>query len=225
VLIGDRFKLRWFTPTNEVPLCGHATVASAAVLFSAVGNKSERITFESESGDLITRYQNGGIVMDFPVNTPILKILTSVDNIQNVSYSPTTKKLLVRLKDTLSRNFLESLKPDIPSMTRVESSGKVKGVIVTLKGTTENGCTDDNGRVYDFISRYFAPWNGIPEDPVTGSAHTVLAPYWNEVLNKKSFYARQCSKRGGDINIELKDNNRVDLSGDAVIVMNGNLTV
>lgn len=104
-----------------------------------------------------------------------------------------------------------------------KSSRDVRGVIVTLQGTVSNGCLDANGTAYDFYSRYFAPWVGIPEDPVTGSAHTVLASFWSSRLNKKDLFARQCSSRGGELRIHVRQDNRVDIAGKTVIVLQGSL--
>lgn len=233
---GDRFRIRWFTPTNEVPLCGHATVASASVLFYQINNSSSSITFDSASGPLITqRAPPRGITMNFPLNPPVpqdqedlaelLKLVLPEEKIHSVHYSESTKKLLVRMDDAYTRSDLESLKPDTTAMMKAEATGKIKGVIVTLKGTSINGCVDKSGETYDFISRYFAPWNGISEDPVTGSAHTVSGAYWSEILLKKSLYARQCSKRGGDVRIQIQDNGRIDLTGQSTIVLRGTLII
>lgn len=234
--LGDRFRIRWFTPTNEVNLCGHATVASASVLFYQLNNQSDRITFDSASGPLITeRAQPNGITMNFPLNPPerqdkeemskLLQIVLPKNKIHSLHYSQSTKKLLVRMTDHCTRLDLESLRPDTTAMMNAESTGKIKGVIITLKGTIDNGCVDKTGEEYDFISRYFAPWNGIPEDPVTGSAHTVSGAYWSDVLKKKSLYARQCSKRGGDIRIQIKDDGRVNLTGQSAIVLKGTFMI
>lgn len=233
---GNRFQIRWFTPTNEVPLCGHATVASAAVLFYQLHNTSSTITFDSASGPLITQQApSQGITMNFPLNPPgeqdkdeiaeLLKLVLPETKIHSVHYSKTTKKLLLRMSDECKRCDLESIKPDTTAMKNSETTGKIMGVIVTLKGTTDNGCVNKEGEMYDFITRYFAPWNGIPEDPVTGSAHTVSGAYWSNVLQKKSLYARQCSKRGGDVRIQVKDDGRVDLTGQSTCVLKGSFII
>ncbi|XP_060071714.1 phenazine biosynthesis-like domain-containing protein 1 [Ylistrum balloti] len=227
----DRFNLRWFTPTNEVPLCGHATMASAAVIFFVCDNPSPCVTFQTLSGDLIVQRQGQGITMNFPLNTPqpenfenvenLLNLVTKKEMIDSIHYSSNTKKLLVRLTDTCSRADLENLQPEITNFQKVESSGRIMGVIVTVRG--EKG--DGKQKTYDFLSRYFAPWNGIPEDPVTGSAHTVLAGYWSQVLEKTTMQARQCSARGGDVTVHIRDDGRVDLTGEATVVLRGSLTI
>ncbi|XP_061084879.1 phenazine biosynthesis-like domain-containing protein [Conger conger] len=186
---GSRFALRWFTPTNEVPLCGHATLASAAVLFYQKKNLNAALVFETLSGELCVRLHGDSIVMDFPLHKPVAQDPSEVKNIvtatvgglsvQDLCYSAETKKLLVRLSDSCDRSALTSLRPNATDLLRSDSTGRIKGVIVTVKGTP----TVQPG--YDFLSRYFAPWNGIPEDPVTGSAHSVLAGYWSEKLGKE----------------------------------------
>ncbi|KAL5018821.1 hypothetical protein ScPMuIL_004543 [Solemya velum] len=227
------FHLRWFTPTVEVALCGHATLATAAILFNEIGNASEKITFSTLSGPLTVQRSGKYITMDFPLNTPVAMVIivycieltmVSLDLVKDLQFSDSTSKLLLRLSDSMTRDQFEKLSPEISQMIPSEPSGKVKGVIITLKGSANNGCVDRNGQQYDFVSRYFAPWNGIPEDPVTGSAHTVLAGYWSGVLGKEVLYARQCSARGGDVRLRVKAD-RVELSGEATIVLTGLLNV
>lgn len=226
---GSRFRLRWFTPTNEVNLCGHATLASAAVLFQYHKNVNPQLVFETKSGDLAVAQQGEGYVMDFPLNPPIqqdpskfkdlIKAAVGNNPVQDVYLSSETKKLLIRLADSCNRSVLTSLKVDTVSLQNSEKSGKVKGVILTMKGSPD--CQPG----YDFYSRYFAPWNGIPEDPVTGSAHTVLGSYWSEKLGKKKMLAYQCSSRGGELKLEVRDDGRINISGQAVTVMEGTITL
>ncbi|XP_072533139.1 phenazine biosynthesis-like domain-containing protein 1 [Salminus brasiliensis] len=224
---GARFGLRWFTPTNEIALCGHATLASAAVLFYRKENTNLVVAFETLSGELQVRQHGESLVMNFPLNKPevqdfnkfntVLRATVGDLPIQEVCYCKTTKKLLVRLADTCDRSALTSLSPVAETLLKSETSGKVKGVIVTIKGAPalQPG--------YDFFSRNFAPWNGIPEDPVTGSAHTILAAYWSEKLGKKKMLAYQCSRRGGELELQLRDDGRVDIAGRAVVILQGTL--
>ncbi|XP_042122617.1 phenazine biosynthesis-like domain-containing protein 1 isoform X3 [Peromyscus maniculatus bairdii] len=226
-----RFGLRWFTPVSEVPLCGHATLASAAVLFHKIKNTNNTLTFVTMSGELKARRAEDGIVLDFPLYPTSPQDLHEVEDlikaaigddtlVQDIQYSPDTRKLLVRLSDSYNRSFLETLKVNTEPLPRIEQTGKVKGLILTLKG-------EPGGRTpqYDFYSRYFAPWVGLPEDPVTGSAHTVLSSYWSQQLRKKEMRAFQCSRRGGELDISLRPDGRVDLKGGAAIVLEGTLTV
>lgn len=196
---GSCFGLRWFTPACEVALCGHATLASAAVLFDSIGNANAEVTFETLSGKLMARRQGSSICLNFPLNscvplpkdealTRLIKAVVGDLRVKDIEYSKTTKKLLLCLEPSLTREDLENLSPDFQAMLSALSSGLVRGVIVTLQGTKANGCVDGSGEVYDFVSRYFAPWVGISEDPVTGSAHTVLASYWSQRLKKDDFY-------------------------------------
>ncbi|KAM8894295.1 phenazine biosynthesis-like domain-containing protein 1 isoform 2-T2 [Spinachia spinachia] len=241
---GSRFQLRWFTPTTEINLCGHATLASAAVLFMHKKNENPKLVFETRSGDLAVTQQGEGYVMDFPLNPPtqqdpndfrdLIKAAVGNHPIQDVYLSPQTKKLLVRLSDSCDRSVLTGLKVDPVALQRSETSGRVKGLIVTMKGSPEI----QPG--YDFYSRYFAPWNGIPEDPVTGrrydsstghtfsllcSAHTVLGSYWSQKLGKNKMFAHQCSSRGGELRLEVCAEGRINISGEAVTVLQGTITL
>ncbi|KAF7247416.1 Phenazine biosynthesis-like domain-containing protein [Varanus komodoensis] len=183
------FGLRWFTPTNEVPLCGHATLASAAVLFQNKKNANFTLTFLTLSGELNARQASDHIILDFPLYSTYPQELQEVEelvqaavgdlNVQDVRYSPETRKLLVCLSDVYERSDLEKIKVNAQELLSAEKTGKVKGLIVTLKGDFHR-----KHEGHDFYSRYFAPWNGISEDPVTGSAHTVLSSYWSQKLGK-----------------------------------------
>ncbi|XP_034385410.1 phenazine biosynthesis-like domain-containing protein 1 isoform X3 [Cyclopterus lumpus] len=183
---GSRFRLRWFTPTTEVNLCGHATLASAAVLFKHKKNVNPKLVFETRSGDLAVTEQGEGMPMS---------------------------------SETSSRSVLTSLKVDPVALQSSEKSARVKGLILTMKGSP------DNQPGYDFYSRYFAPWNGIPEDPVTGSAHTVLGSYWSKQLGKNKMLAYQCSSRGGELELEVRDDGRINISGQSVTVLQGTITL
>ncbi|CAG05679.1 unnamed protein product, partial [Tetraodon nigroviridis] len=225
---GSRFRLRWFTPTTEVDLCGHATLASAAVLFQHEKNVNHTLVFETKSGDLGVSKQGGGYLMDFPLNSPdeqdpsgftdIIKTAVGNNPVQDVCLSSNTGKLLIRLADSCDRSVLTGLKVDTVALQRSETSGRVKGLIVTAKGSP------DSKPGYDFYSRYFAPWNGISEDPVTGSAHTVLGGYWSQQLGKTKMLAYQSSSRGGELHLEVKGE-RIHIGGEAVTVLQGTITL
>ncbi|KAJ8022619.1 Phenazine biosynthesis-like domain-containing protein [Holothuria leucospilota] len=233
---GSIFGLRWFTPKNEVNLCGHATLASAAVLFTCKGNPSTSLTFLTKSGELVAKRKGDLVCIDLPLNPPSDKIPYGVDKLieiclgscqpVDIQYTPgANKELLLRLPDSCSRQEFEQMSPNPSAMMNAYKTGEVMGVILTLKGSKENGAVDEDGRVFDFISRYFTPWNGIDEDPVTGAAHTVLSAYWSKVLGKTEMYARQCSKRGGNIEIKVRDDGRVELAGKARTVIEGKIFV
>ncbi|XP_076012129.1 phenazine biosynthesis-like domain-containing protein 1 [Genypterus blacodes] len=224
---GSRFRLRWFTPTNEVNLCGHATLASAAVLFQHKRNVNPTLVFETKSGELSVIQCGERFIMDFPLNPPtkqdsnefrdIIKAAVGNLPVQDVHLSSTTKKLMVRLADSCDRSVLTHLKVDSEAIMRCEKSGKVKGLILTMKGSP------DSQPRYDFYSRFFSPWNGISEDPVTGSAHTVLGGYWATALGKKKMLAYQCSSRGGELELEVRDDGRINIAGQAVTVLQGTI--
>ncbi|KAM6943302.1 phenazine biosynthesis-like domain-containing protein [Xenentodon cancila] len=222
---GSRFRLRWFTPKVEVNLCGHATLASAAVLFKHKKNVNPMLVFETRSGDLAVTQKKDGYIMDFPLNPAtqqdpnefkdLIKAAVEHQPVQDVFLSPATKKLLIRLPDSCDRSVLTGLKVDPIALLNSETSGRVKGLIVTMKGSL------DSQPGYDFYSRYFGPWVGIPEDPVTGSAHTVLGSYWSKELGKKKMLAYQCSSRGGELELEVRDDGRINIAGQAITVLQG----
>jgi PhzF family phenazine biosynthesis protein len=211
------FSLRWFTPETEVPLCGHATLASAAVLFYDVPLSTDEIVFDTRSGKLAAKKENGKIILDFPSNEPVptnpdqeLLKAVGVTEFENTLLSKQTKDLLIHMPDEKS---LLNLKPNFEQMKSISTTEGIWGVIVTSRGHPP----------YDFTSRFFAPWLGINEDPVTGAAHTVLAPYWSKIFKKKEMRAYQASPRGGEMKLRIRSNNRVDLIGNAVIISKGEL--
>jgi len=217
------FNLRWFTPSTEVALCGHATLAAATVIFRIAGNSSKVISFSTASGILTAEREHQKIVLELPVNPPtevprqqflqLVELAACGLPVKQVLLSTKTKKLLVRLEDQVTRHQLETIAPQIDQFTAVKQTD-VKGVIVTMKGEGD----------YDFLSRYFAPWVAIPEDPVTGSAHTVLTPYWANTLQRKQLRARQCSPRGGDLDIILGED-KVRVAGESVIILSGTINI
>jgi PhzF family phenazine biosynthesis protein len=217
IFVSNKFSLRWFTPKVEVPLCGHATLATSAVLFNEIGNSSDEISFKTQSGTLIAKKEEDGILLNFPSNDPkpisppqdLLEAM-GISESEGVVLAKNAKKLLVHLKNEES---VTDLQPDFEKMMQVTTEEDIIGVIATSSGSPP----------YDFVSRFFAPWVGINEDPVTGAAHTVLAPYWSNLLNKKKMQAFQASERGGKLMVRLAPDNRVDLIGNAVVVSKGEL--
>lgn len=210
------YKLRWFTPKREVPLCGHATLATAHILFNELGVKARTISFQTLSGVLLAEKVSEGICLDFPRNDPLeiepprtlLKAL-GLSRCKEILYSETNQKLLVCLDN--QEQVLE-LQPDFNALLSMENKLGWRGVIITSAGSGP----------YDFISRYFAPWMGVNEDPVTGSAHTVLAPYWMRQLGKRRMRAYQASERGGELLLEVVGD-RIHITGEAVTVVRGEL--
>ena len=211
------FSLRWFTPETEVNLCGHATLATAAVLFHDIKVKAREVSFETRSETLTARLEDNGILLDFPTDetTPVYPNQSILDalgirDFTSAHYSRKTSYLLILLPNEQN---LRDLKPDFEQLKSAETKDKIAGVIVTSTGHAP----------YDFVSRFFAPWLGINEDPVTGSAHTTLCAYWSKILGKKEMQAYQASQRGGQLTVKILSLGRVGLIGNAVIVAKGEL--
>lgn len=207
----DGYDLRWFTPNVEVELCGHATLASAHALWSEGLLPAEQsIQFHTQSGVLTCTQDAGLISMDFPA-TPAHAITTPFGLLESLEIVPifigqTQFDYLLVVED---EETVRNLSPDFAQLQKVSQ----RGVMVTSQATT---------RPYDFISRFFAPAAGINEDPVTGSAHCCLGPYWAEVLGKSSLTAYQASPRGGVVHMQIEED-RVHLKGQAVTVFRGEL--
>jgi PhzF family phenazine biosynthesis protein len=197
------FALRWFTPVSEVDLCGHATLASAHILFETPGYAEPVIIFETRSGELIVERRDGRLVMDFPACPPrpcvVPDRLTEALGRRPVAVLAGDDYLAVYDHEA----DIRALVPDQALLAQLD----LRGVCVTAAGDSA-----------DFVSRFFAPKVGVPEDPVTGSAHCMLTPYWADRLGRNVLNARQVSRRGGDIGCELKGQ-RVLLTGQAVTVM------
>lgn len=206
---GGKYYIRWFTPLTEVDLCGHATLASAHVLYEHLNFEGEKVIFHSKSGELTVQKKDNVYWMNFPSNppnpVPVSKLLPEAIGTIPI-YTGVNTDLLVLLQD---EETVKSLKPDFSLLERMG----VRGIIVTAPGTN---C--------DFVSRFFAPSVGINEDPVTGSAHTVLAPFWAKRLGKETLAARQISRRGGDVACILKGD-RVEIGGSAVTYMIGDIYI
>jgi PhzF family phenazine biosynthesis protein len=210
--------LRWFTPTKEVVLCGHATLATTHAL-AADGKVSGKVSFASLSGILIATVEDDGITLDFPVNRPFevpvpdgLAAALSVQPVEPVEVYVTgeLRDLLVVVGDEAT---VHAVVPDYDAIAAITEREKLRGVIVTAQGSE-----------HDFISRFFAPGSGIPEDPVTGSAHTSLAPYWGERLGRNELVGYQASARGGVVQV-TSAGDRVHLKGQAITVLDGELLV
>lgn len=209
VAAGAAFDLRWFTPVTEVDLCGHATLAAAHVLFNHLDFSGGQIDFNTRSGTLTVQRSGDQLAMSFPASVP-QPCVPPVELVSALGGRPVAilgaEDYLVVYEDAA---FVQSLQPDLALLETLDR----RGVIVTAPGT---GC--------DFVSRFFGPRVGIDEDPVTGSAHCQLAPYWAARLGKTAMQARQVSARGGDVHCVL-DGNRIILSGTAVTFLQGVLSV
>jgi len=204
---GSDYRLRWFTPATEVPLCGHATLASAAVVMERLEPTRKTVIFHSKSGPLTVTRTEAGYVMDFP-SRPSIQTLAPAGLAAALGAEPS--EVFVNAFNYMAvfdrPDTVRALQPDMAAVARIDRSG----VIVTAPG--------DSG--YDFISRYFAPAKGIPEDPVTGAAHCMLMPYWASRLGRTGLRAHQASKRGGDLTCRLSGD-RVMLEGSCVFYLQG----
>lgn len=211
-LIDGTYHIRWFTPTVEVKLCGHATLSAAHVLFQK-NPMLNTVTFTSLTGTLTVIKENDGLILDFPLqktgpSIPVEGIIELLDlNEPVIDAVQAYDDIILELE---SPKALRQIVLDPKDVTKMDC----RGLIITAKG--------DEG--YDFISRFFAPHVGVDEDPVTGSAHCKLAHYWQQKLNKDSFFAYQASKRGGEIHISIHKD-RVHLKGRAITVLEGDWLV
>lgn len=206
---GDPYDIRWFTPKAEVPLCGHATLASAWVLLNHLTPLVSSVEFSSKSGHLSVFRSASRLVMDFPVNsvetaTDASAVIAALGKEPQEIYSGLQWMAVYRDESDVS-----ALTPDFE---RLRATG-IHGVIVTAPGSD---C--------DFVSRFFAPAVGVPEDPVTGSAHTRLVPYWAKRHHRQSFYARQISARGGELWCDLRGD-RVHIAGNACLYLQGKIAI
>jgi len=205
----DRFHIRWFTPTTEVDLCGHATLASAHVLFEHLNYSQETLIFDSRSGPLSVTRKDKWLEMNFPSNPPIEcdipETITKAFSISPVKVLKASDYLVILENE----NDVKNAQPDIALLRTLD----LRGVCISAKS-----------KDYDFVSRFFAPSHGIDEDPVTGSAYTQLAPYWSEVLGKNELFANQVSARVGEVNCTLQGA-RVTIAGKAVTYLIGSISI
>jgi PhzF family phenazine biosynthesis protein len=220
IVTPHHYGLRWFTPAAEVPLCGHATLASAHALWEeGLVPRDAEITFTTRSGALRATLGDGGITLDFPAivaeERPVPDGLESALGARIVHFAESATKLLVELE---TEEDVRSLKPNLAMLASLPK----EGVIVTARSS---GQANEAERC-DFVSRFFAPRLGVPEDPVTGSSHSVLGPWWQAKLGKSEFHARQLSARGGAMQVRVATfaaETRVFLTGKAVTVARGEL--
>jgi PhzF family phenazine biosynthesis protein len=209
----DGYTLRWFTPAVEVELCGHATLASAHILWeTGLLPPQDPARFHTLSGLLTAMREGDEIELNFPESPPQpADIPPGLENALGVTPSFYGQNRFDCLVETASDQEVRDMKPDFARLREVP----VRGVIVTAS---------DASGTHDFVSRFFAPAVGIDEDPVTGSAHCCLGPYWSEKLHKNNMVAYQASKRGGIVKVRLKDG-RVHLAGKAVTVFRAEMAV
>ncbi|RSF07361.1 PhzF family phenazine biosynthesis protein [Achromobacter aegrifaciens] len=208
---GDVYELRWFTPAVEVDLCGHATLASAWVLFEQLGATEDVLRLAPRSGELQVRRASDRLAMDFPAKRPeaqeIPPGLLQALGLPGAQAFYKTDDYLVVIDD---ETRIDALKPDFAALAAFET----RGVAVTAPSAQ-----------FDFVTRWFGPRVGVNEDPVTGSAHTSLAPYWAQRLGKRSLSAQQGGARKGQLQCEVLDNGRVIISGQAALYLRGSIFI
>jgi PhzF family phenazine biosynthesis protein len=204
---GDGFHIRWFTPKKEVDLCGHATLASAYVIFHILGHSDEKIVFQSRSGALSVTQAGDWLTLDFPAQAPVA-CETPPEILRAFEVAPVECLRSEDLIVVFAREAdVEAAAPDFAQLMQLN----LRGVAITAKSQD-----------YDFVARFFAPQYGIPEDPVTGSAYTQLAPYWATKMGAKRFRVKQVSPRGGELTCEVVGD-RVLISGKAVKYLDGKI--
>ena len=203
------YDLRWFTPTVEMDLCGHATLASGFVIFEILGTTESVLRFQTKSGELTVEKEAGRYVLDFP-SRPAVPCDAPDGLVEAIGATP---KEVSKSRDYMlvydSEDAIKAIQPDFSALAKLDAHA----VIVTAKGDSA-----------DFVSRFFAPGVGVPEDPATGSAHCTLIPYWAERLGKNEMFARQVSSRGGELHCALVGD-RVKIGGEAVLYLKGDIFV
>lgn len=208
---GELFELRWFTPTVEVDLCGHATLATAWVLFEQFAEQRDTLRFATRSGELRVRRDGARLAMDFPAKQPqavaVPDGLLQALGLERIEALYRTDDYLVVVED---QALIADLEPDYAALAAFD----VRGIAVTAPG-----------KHFDFVSRWFGPRVGVNEDPVTGSAHTSLAPYWAERLGKRSLTAEQGGARKGQLHCQVLNNGRVIISGEGALYLRGTIFI
>jgi len=208
---GEGYRLRWFTPSTEVDLCGHATLASGFIVFRVLKPRESRVTFETQQAGPLTVARDGDLLaLDFPARPPAPCAMSE----KLAAALGRRPAALLAARDYLavydSTDDIAGLSPDFAALAALDRFA----VIVTAPGTGET----------DFVSRFFAPARGVDEDPVTGSSHCTLIPYWAERLGKHRLEARQLSRRGGALSCAL-EGDRVTIAGRAVLYLEGTITI
>lgn len=209
VKTSDGYNLRWFTPGSEVKLCGHATLATSYVLFHFYEKTTDKIVFHTLSGDLFVKKEGDYIVMDFPV---LQCNKTAINDLMIEAFKTAPSEAYIDDRLMLvyeNEQIIRDMKPDFNKVSLLHEHG----VVVTAPG-----------KEYDCVSRYFAPRLKVNEDPVTGSAHCMITPYWTQRLGKKQLHAYQASERGGELLCELNEN-RVVIKGKATLYSIGDLQI
>ena len=221
------YDLRWFTPISEVDLCGHATLASADVIFRFLDPALNEVRFQTRSGELrVTRGKDGRNAMAMPASAS--KPFSPPDGfapaLAKILGAPAPEEFHYAERGGAGTGALIGVWPAPEDIARLKPDTALEALLLTVKAGSLIATAPGGGAPYDFVSRFFAPYFGIPEDPVTGSAHTALAPFWAGRLGKKKMRARQASARGGDI-LCTEDGARVVLEGSCALYLTGEIEV
>lgn len=216
-IVSGKYSIRYYSPKKEIPLCGHATMAASKALFE--GEKLSQVHFvNSQNLEICVQHYDGLMIMEFPIyNTePIsisLELLKAldIDKFENCRYNKELNIILIEINDCLK---LKHLKPDFEKLKKANNS--INGVVITALSDRAS---------FDFESRYFWPWSGTNEDPVTGGTHTFLSKYWGDKLNKTKMKSFQCSQRTGFMELELLDEGKVLIKSKAQIILKGELKI
>jgi PhzF family phenazine biosynthesis protein len=221
------YDLRWFTPNSEVDLCGHATLASAYVIFRFLDPGLKEVRFQTHSGELkVERGDSNGHVMSLPAasSQPFTAPEGFAARLAETLNAPAPSELHFSTKGGAGAGALTAVWNSPAAIKALKLTGDLENILLEVKAGSLQATAQGDGKPYDFVSRFFAPHFGVPEDPVTGSAHSALVPFWAKRLNKKTMKARQVSARGGDL-ICTDDGARVILQGPCALYLTGEIEV
>ncbi|HXR95361.1 MAG TPA: PhzF family phenazine biosynthesis protein [Rhizomicrobium sp.] len=221
------YDLRWFTPNSEVDLCGHATLASAHVIFRVLDSALNQVRFQTRSGELkVVRGDGNGHVMSLPAasSEPFTPPPGFTERLAKALLANPPKELHFSAKGGAGAGALTAVWDSPAEINALKLTGDLENILLEVRAGSLQATAAGDGKPYDFVSRFFAPHFGVPEDPVTGSAHSALVPFWARRLNKKTMKARQVSARGGDL-ICTDDGTRVILQGPCALYLTGEIEV
>jgi PhzF family phenazine biosynthesis protein len=227
VKTGDgAYDLRWFAPEREVDLCGHATLAGAWVLFNLIDTGLNQVRFMTRSGELVVKRSEGGNVMSLPSapSEPFAAPAGFTDALGRSFNSTAPKELFVSAKGGAGAKALIAVWETPEQVKGLSPASDLKEVAMRIGAGSVLATAAGGGAPYDMVSRFFAPYYGVPEDPVTGSAHCALTPFWARRLGKKTLKARQASARGGDL-LCTDDGERTVIQGDCALYLTGEIEV
>jgi len=220
------YDLRWFTPALEVDLCGHATLASAWVLFNILDKNLDEVRFMTRSGELTVKRNENGNVMSLPSasSEPFTAPAGFAEALGKSYNSTAPKELFIGAKGGAGAKALIALWDTPDAVKTLNPSADLKDVAMQVGASAVIATAPGGGQPYDMVSRFFAPYYGVPEDPVTGSAHCALTPFWAKRLGKRTLKARQASQRGGDL-FCTDDGDRTIIQGDCALYLTGEIQI